>query len=229
MVQQIERRASLALRFQEILTAVVRLRYGKQNVSNAETFREHMRNALRMASENATRRGYSHEIIKIAAAGVVAFLDESVIGLRTPAFANWSSYPMSQELFGDGDASETFFQNIGTLLADRDKKEVAEVLEVYAQCVLLGFRGSYRSRQNGELEALLESMKDKIRRVRGGYTGLSPQWELPEEAPPARKLDPLAPKLTIATGVAAALALLVFAGGMFMLMNGASELHRLLQ
>lgn len=229
MVQQIDRRASLALRFQEILTAVVRLRYGKQNVSNSDTFREHMRNALRMASENANRRGYSHETVKVAAESVVAFLDETVIGLGTPAFLHWSAYPMYQELFGEGDAGELFFDNIERLLADRDKKEVAEVLEVYAQCLLLGFRGRLRTAENGEVTALLENMKDKIRGIRGGYTGLSPHWELPEEAPPPRKLDPLAPKLTVATGAAAALALILLAGGMLMLWSGAGELHRLLQ
>ena len=50
---------NLALGFQEVFTAVVRLRYNRQAVSDAETFRAQMRQALRVAEQEARSRGCS--------------------------------------------------------------------------------------------------------------------------------------------------------------------------
>ena len=47
---------NLALGFQEIFTAVVRLRYNRQAVPDAEAFRAQMRQALRVAEQDARSR-----------------------------------------------------------------------------------------------------------------------------------------------------------------------------
>jgi type VI secretion system protein ImpK len=70
---------NLALGFQEIFTAVVRLRYNRQAVQDAEAFRAQMRQALRVAEQEARSRGCSPEDVKQVIFGVVAFLDESVL------------------------------------------------------------------------------------------------------------------------------------------------------
>ena len=58
----LERRGwNLALGFQEIFTAVVRLRYKRQAVLDAEIFRAQMRQALRAAEQEARSRGCSAE------------------------------------------------------------------------------------------------------------------------------------------------------------------------
>jgi type VI protein secretion system component VasF len=52
---------NLALGFQEVFTAVVRLRYNRQAVQDAEAFRAQMRQALRVAEQEARSRGCSSE------------------------------------------------------------------------------------------------------------------------------------------------------------------------
>ena len=48
---------NLALAFQEVFTAIVRLRYNRQAVSDAESFRAQMKQALRVAEQEARSRG----------------------------------------------------------------------------------------------------------------------------------------------------------------------------
>src|SRR5437763_8297043 len=144
--------ANLALHFQEPLTAVVRLRANRQSVSDAESFRHHMREALKMSSEDAQRDGYSADDIKLAAFATVALLDESILNSRNPLFADWPRKPLQEELFGTHIAGETFFQNAHQLLSRDDSPEIADVLEIYHLCLLLGYRGRYSTGNTGELK-----------------------------------------------------------------------------
>ena len=84
-----ENSENLALIFQEVLTATVRLRSNRQAVSDAETFRANTREALRLADTEGRRRGYSDAELQLARFAVVAFLDESILNSRNPVFADW--------------------------------------------------------------------------------------------------------------------------------------------
>src|SRR5260370_39931020 len=91
---------NLALGFQEVFTAVVRLRYNRQAVLDAETFRAQMRQALRVAEQEARSRGCSAEDVKQVIFAVVAFLDECGLTSRKPGFRNWPRRPLTAELLG---------------------------------------------------------------------------------------------------------------------------------
>jgi type VI secretion system protein ImpK len=88
------RSENLALVLQEVLTAIVRLRANRQAVSDAGSFRIHMREALKSADQEARRLGYSGETMQLAIFAVVAFLDESILNSRNPLFADWPRKPM---------------------------------------------------------------------------------------------------------------------------------------
>ena len=103
---------NLALGFQEVFTAVVRVRYNRQAVQDAETFRGQMRQALRVAEQDARSHGCSPEDVNQVIFGVVAFLDESVLSSGNPVFANWPRLPLQAELFGHQLAGEMFFPGI---------------------------------------------------------------------------------------------------------------------
>lgn len=189
---------NLALILQEVLTAVVRLRSNRQAVSDANSFRIHMREALKAADQEARKRGYNADTIRDAVFAVVAFLDESILNSRNPLFADWPRKPLQEELFGTHIAGEVFFQNLQRLVGQSDSPELADLLEVYYLCILLGFAGRYSAGNKGDLRGILEAVGDKILRVRGRLPGLSPSWMLPQE--PVRKSggDPWARYLGIA-------------------------------
>ena len=89
---------NLALHFQEVLTAIERLRGSRQGVSDANAFRHHAREALRTAAGQALAAGYTAEDVKYATYATVAFLDESVLNSRNPVFADWARKPLQDLL-----------------------------------------------------------------------------------------------------------------------------------
>lgn len=179
---------NLALIFQEIFTAIVRLRSNRQSISDAESFRQQIREAVRKAAQDARASGgYAHEDIKMATLAVVGFLDETILNLQNPMFASWPSKPLQEELFNEHIAGEVFFANIQDLLRLDDSPAVADVLEVHDLCLLLGYRGRYSLGDRGELRAILDTIRAKIRRIRGVVGELSPHWAPPEQtAVPAK-------------------------------------------
>src|ERR1043165_9293663 len=214
---------NLALHFQEVLTAIVRLRANRQTVTDAESFRQHMREALRIAGEQAQRSGYNLEDANLAAFAAAALLDESILNSRNPLFADWPRKPLQEEMFGIHVAGETFFQNAQQLLARNDSPEVADLLEVYDLCLLLGYRGRYSIGGSGELQAMKDAIAAKTRRIRGAYPGLAPGWALPQDPPRATGADPWVKRLTWAAIGCAVLALLLFVVFKLALGSGVSD------
>jgi type VI secretion system protein ImpK len=223
--QRVERRSNLAFCFQELFTAIVRVRFNLQSVPNADAFRGNAKNLIRMATQDAAGRGYTGEDVKLAAFAVVAFLDESVLTSKNPVFSTWSRMPLQEELFGEHMAGETFFQYVQLLLSRRDSVETVDVLEVYYLCMLLGYRGRYGSSGDGELRAIMESIKGKTTRVRGGNLPLSPAWALPGDPPLPKRRDPWLRRLVWMTTLAAVLGIVTFVASELILMSGNSTLQ----
>ncbi|MGD0360694.1 MAG: DotU family type IV/VI secretion system protein [Bryobacteraceae bacterium] len=173
---------NLALIFQELFTAIVRLRSNRQTVSDAESFRHHIREAVKNAAQEAQNRGgYVTEDIRKATLAVVGFLDETILNLQSPLFANWPRQPLQEELFGTHMAGEVFFQNLQELLGRGDSEDLADVLEVHYLCLLLGYAGRYSLGNRGELQSIMGLTAKKIQRIRGEFAGLSPAWTPPAE------------------------------------------------
>ncbi len=224
--QDSRRPANLALAFQEVLTVSERLRGGRQAVSDPAAFRHHVLESLKSADAEARRAGYAAEDIKLAIFAAVAFIDESVLNLRSPIFADWPRRPLQEELFGHHVAGEAFFQYLRQLLGKQDSQDLADLLEVYLLCLLLGFAGRYSMAGRAELKGFIDETLEKIRRIRGAELAFSPP--LPPAAPgPAQAKDPLVRVLAIAAGCCAALAVLAFVVYHFMLSSGVSALSDL--
>ncbi len=200
---------NLALIFQEALTAIERLRANRQGVSDANAFRHHMREACKTATNQALAAGYNAEDTRYATYAVVAFLDESVLNSHNPIFADWPRRPLQEELFGVQIAGEVFFQYLQQLLGRSDSSDLADLLEVYYLCLLLGFCGRYSAGNRGELAQVMSMTADKIHRIRGRFAQLSPAWMVPREAVAARS-DPWVRKLGWTAAICAGVMVLLF-------------------
>jgi len=215
---------NLALSFQEVFTAIVRLRSRRQEVTSADTFRGQMKRALQAAEQDALSRGYNQEDVRRVLFAVVAFLDESVLGSRDPVFADWPRLPLQAELYHHQLAGEIVFQELQKVLSRNDSLEVADVLEVFYLCLLLGFQGRYAAGGRGELQMIMNSIREKIRRVRGAGAPLSPAGGIPNDVARISKSDPLIRKLAIATVIVVALTLASFLIFKVVLASGAAGL-----
>jgi type VI secretion system protein ImpK len=225
----LRRHENLALVFQEILVGSERLRSGRQTVTDPAVFRKQVIDALKMADQQARNQGYNAEDIKLAIFAVVAFVDESVLNLRLPVFADWPRRPLQEELFGHHVAGEIFFKNLQELLGKSDSQDLADLLEVYLMCLLLGFAGRYSLGDRGELKAITSAVDQKIRRIRGSAMALSPAWELPPETTVKAGTDPLVKTIGIAAAACFALALILFVAYKLTLSSGVSSLSDLIR
>lgn len=216
---------NLALVFQELLTAIIRLRTDRQDVSNAEAFRAQVLGAVRSAEQHAKSRAYTDDDIRLAVFAVIAFLDESILNLRKPVFKDWVRRPLQEELFGRHVAGETFFDNLNQILGRRDSEETADLLEIYYLCLLLGYLGKYSITSKADLRALMGQVEDKIQRIRRLRNDLSPSWKLPDENRGPGNRDPWLRRLLIVLLATAVLTFVLFAIYKFSLSSGAQTLR----
>jgi type VI secretion system protein ImpK len=226
---------NLASSYENALTIILRLAsLNQQSAANSQDFRTSIRAALKAAMEQAKGLGYSSEINQLAFFAVVSLLDESVLKLQSPAFADWAQRPMQEEMFGHNRAGEVFFDNLRTLLTRQDSQETADCLEVYCLTMLLGFKGKYAlaasigyaasagARYGGEIQTLIRQAREKIDRIRGIISFL-PDAATPEVKKTAA-VDRWSRGLGIAALVLLVLVLLAFGGFWFLLSSGAAQI-----
>lgn len=214
---------NLALCFQEPLTAIVRVRSGRQQVHDAETFREQIRRALQTSMQEARALGCASDMVQSAVFAIVALLDESVLNLQNPVFSEWARRPLQEELFGGHNAGDIFFRNLNGLLTRQDSPETADALEVYCLCLLLGFKGRYALGGGGELQASIRRAREKIERSRG--PSRLPQLESGSQVRLGRARDRFGRALGYIAVLACVITLLAFGGLYFVLTSGASRIQ----
>ncbi len=208
----------LAAAFQEVLTAIARLRTDRQPVADAAAFRAQMLTLLGRADQDARAAGYDVADVRLAGFAAVALLDESALNARQPALADWARRPLQEELFGNHMAGEWFYQHVEQLLARPDSAPLADLLELHQLCLLMGFRGRYGAHDPGAIHAVASRIAERVARLRGPAGDLAPAWRPPDDARVAR--DPWVRRLTI--GLAAAAGLLVVVWGAAALSVGAA-------
>ena len=218
---------NLANIFQETLTVIVRLRSNRQGVQDAESFRQGIRTGLAAAEQQAVRRGYSGEDVRVATFAVVAFLDESIFNSGMALFADWHRKPLQEELFGVHIAGEIFFRNVDRLLARPDSAQTEELLEVYEICLLLGFRGRYTSDSGAQIRSIAAAIAEKRRRVRRVDPAISPHWAPGNETGPVAG-DPWITGLIWTAAASVTVAIVLFAGYKLLLGSGESDLQAIL-
>jgi type VI secretion system protein ImpK len=210
------RRGQLALLLQELLTATVRLRANpEESPADAEPFRAQVRRLITAANSEARRIGYGEHDVGYALYAVVAFLDETVLTLGRPVFRSWQGKPLQEEVFGINVGGDVFFQYVEALLAREDSEDLADVLEVFQLCLLLGFRGRYGAAQAEVLHTWTARIRDRITRIRGAPSPMAPHWAPPaNELAPRRSGDPVQRRL-----LALLVALVVFTGALFFVLR----------
>ena len=62
-------------------------------------------------------------------------------------------------------AGELFFQYLQQLMARQDSPDLADMLEVYSLCLLLGFKGRYSATHGGDMQVLIRQLAEKIDRI----------------------------------------------------------------
>jgi len=191
----------LSLLYQGLLTGIVRVQAQRQHITDGESFRRRTKATLQEIERVAVAGGYEGRDVRDTHFAVVAFLDSVVLHSKDPVRAEWQTKTLQQELFGQTDAGVVFFDKLDQFRARRDTEQLADILEVYLLCLLLGFEGKFSGRR-GELDGVIESLRMRIEYIRGGSGQLSPNGALPDGAAPIAVAKPTGNRMQlVAIGV----------------------------
>lgn len=171
---------NLALLYQGLLTGIVRLQARREHMPDAETFRRRTMRTLQDVERDARSAGYDMDDIRDTHFAVVAFLDSVVLNSSEPGRAEWERKTLQEELFGKSEAGVVFFEKLEQFRSRRDSRHLADILEVYLLCLLLGFEGRYSGGLRGELYSITERVRSRIEDIRGRIQRISPDGPLPE-------------------------------------------------
>jgi type VI secretion system protein ImpK len=165
---------NLGLLYQGLLTSVVRLQSGRQHITDGESFRKRTKSSLTEIERVAVATGYEPADVSDAHFAVVAFLDEVILNSSDPVRADWERRMLQEELFGKTDAGMVFFDKLAGLQSRRDSQRLADILEVFLLCLLLGFQGRYSGSQKIGLESVTAGLVQRLYAIRGRSRELSP-------------------------------------------------------
>lgn len=181
--ERMERRSeSLALLYQGVFVGIARLQSGRQHLSDPVVFRRRVCEALQDAQKEAITAGYSAREARHAEFAVVAFLDEAILALKDPARDAWAKQTLCVQLFNEANAGEVFFQRLDELKGQTESSGLADVLEVYLLCLLLGFEGMYSGPKSSEATMTAQKLRARIDTIRGSDYGLSPALRFADAA-----------------------------------------------
>jgi type VI secretion system protein ImpK len=177
---------NLPLLYQGLLTGIVRIQSRRQRITEAESFRRRTKATLEEIERFAAAAGYESQYVRDTHFAVVAFLDSVILHSSDPVTAEWARQTLQEELFGQTDAGVVFFEKLARLLAQRDSTHLADILEVYLLCLLLGFEGRYSGALRSELDVITEKVRRRIDDIRGECEKLAPRIEVQTgPAPPS--------------------------------------------
>jgi type VI secretion system protein ImpK len=216
------RAGHLALVVQELLTATVRLRANRQGPTDAESFRAHLKQLIARADQDARQAGYAQGDVRYALYAVVAFIDESILNSAQPMFRDWPRRPLQDELFGGHVGGEAFFQYLQQLMTRDPSPDLADVLEVYLLCLLLGFQGRYSATNRDELGLWTSRVREQVTRIRGGTPPIAPDWAIPTGEVVPRTRDPWLRRLLFAGAATLAVALALYVIYLVVLRSGST-------
>lgn len=155
-------RSTLLTKLRGFYAVVVRLKQeierGEEDVSVERVqgeLRSYMDEQLR--AEGGDDVGYHlYDELKYV---MVAIADDAFLHLdvQWPGRAKWLANPLEKQIFGTQTVGGAFFQHIDELLATRDKSK-EEIATAYLIALLMGFKGRFRGRDEGELASYRERL-----------------------------------------------------------------------
>lgn len=144
--------------------------------ASAEELRKELSKSLSDFDERARRDGHSSAAVEETRYALCAWLDEMVFSF-TKFSIDWLGHSLAVAHFHDQAAGNNFFSRMERL---HQRADLAGALEIYARCILLGFKGQYQLEDPSKLQGIVSDVQRKA--TDGSWR--EPPWF------PALKTDP---------------------------------------
>jgi len=165
-----------------LLGLIARLRHVAGGV-NVASLRERVYEELRAFANAGRNAGFQPEPLRAAHYAVAATVDDLVMSTPWGAHGGWSQRTMVSAFHGDVEGGERFFAWLDRMLGAPAVNRA--VLELFYDCLALGFEGRYRLHPRGpaELAKVRENLYNTLRGLAGPVErDLSIRWK-GEDAP----------------------------------------------
>jgi len=150
------------------------------DVGEPDEVRKRIHHLLDKFDREGGPAGFRTEQIADAKFALVALVDETVFNSDWPGKSSWRTLSLQQELYKMNVAGEEFFTRMDKLRGNM--KENHRVLEVYFDCLALGFEGRYKLFGREKLDALIAEFTKELAQGREwSMKKLSPHWERPDD------------------------------------------------
>ncbi|HEX5053720.1 MAG TPA: type IVB secretion system protein IcmH/DotU [Planctomycetota bacterium] len=138
-----------------------------QDPGDVESLRRDIGQLLERLGQQAREAGVDSTHLDQARYALCALIDEIVLSSKWEIKTQWMNQPLQMVYFKDFTAGEQFYQRLEALRGAKSERDV-DLLEVYAQCLAVGFRGKYADLAGMQKIAdLLDQVSREIRAARG--------------------------------------------------------------
>ena len=119
--------------------------------------------AVESLEQRARKAGFSAEHARLLKYALVACIDEAAQAHPGTLANYWEEHLLQRDYFNEVRVGEGFFVHLERLLAaPREQADALDVLEAYAICLFLGFRGKYATGQRG-FDALMTRVEERLK------------------------------------------------------------------
>lgn len=140
---------------------------GAQDPGGPEPVRQAAAQILERLANQAREQGVDSTHVDHARYALCALLDETVLTSKWEWRTQWLSKPLQMVYFQDFTAGEQFYRRLETLREAKSPRDV-DLVEVYAQCLAVGFRGKHADVAGMQkIAELLDGLNRDIRTARG--------------------------------------------------------------
>jgi type VI secretion system protein ImpK len=187
---------------------------------DVEELRDRVIAEMRRFEDAAHARGVAAEMVRVSRYALAATIDDVIMHTEWGAHSMWATRGLVSTLYNETLGGERFFDILDQMMADPNAN--ADVLELMAICIAIGFTGKYRIMPAGmtQLDRLRDELHRTLRRVRGSYEhDLSAAWQ----GLSARHRPPASSKTVWAVCIAAVALLAVAYAAFSMTLRAASD------
>ncbi len=171
--------ASLSGAASDVFSLVLSLRTAV-DLGDVQEFRKRVHRMLETLEEDARKAGASTPQIEEARFALIAMLDEAILNSKWPGRDAWRTLPLQLELLKINVAGEEFFKRLERLR--QNPEENREVLEIYYDCLALGFEGRFKLFGREKLEPVIAALSGELGGGRSwSMDALSPHGKRPDD------------------------------------------------
>jgi type VI secretion system protein ImpK len=173
--------------FNEMYLLATQIEAGNIELPAPEPLKNRLTQRFEAARKKAVDLGFTPADVEDGQYAVAAFLDEVIQFSDWPGKAELAAYPLQRALFSENIAGANFFERLAEV-----RRRSSAALEVYYDCITLGFRGQYHIGNQEELEELVEDLRQELTDG-ASMKRLSPHGERPEDVAETGKGFPFVP------------------------------------